>query len=102
LRLSLFCCGTPVINEDIYLELLELLELYCELLIARFGLLEQAYVHPITRCAPHLTGSSSAREPDAAVAEGVCAIIHAAPRTEIKGALPQPSYLAALTIPPAR
>jgi vacuolar protein sorting-associated protein IST1 len=30
-----------VINEDIYLELLELLELYCELLIARFGLVEQ-------------------------------------------------------------
>ena len=30
-----------VINEDIYVELLELLELYCELLIARFGLLDQ-------------------------------------------------------------
>lgn len=30
-----------VINEDINLELLELLELYCELLIARFGLLDQ-------------------------------------------------------------
>jgi len=30
-----------VINEDIHLELLELLELYCELLIARFGLVEQ-------------------------------------------------------------
>jgi vacuolar protein sorting-associated protein IST1 len=29
-----------VINEDIYLEILELLELYCELLIARFGLVE--------------------------------------------------------------
>jgi vacuolar protein sorting-associated protein IST1 len=29
-----------VINEDIYLELLELLELYCELLIARFGLVD--------------------------------------------------------------
>jgi vacuolar protein sorting-associated protein IST1 len=29
-----------VINEDIYLELLELLELYCELLLARFGLVE--------------------------------------------------------------
>ena len=33
-------CG-PVINEDVYVELLELLELYCELLIARFGLLDQ-------------------------------------------------------------
>lgn len=31
----------PVINEDVYVELLEILELYCELLIARFGLLDQ-------------------------------------------------------------
>ena len=30
-----------VINEDIYIELLELLELHCELVIARFGLLDQ-------------------------------------------------------------
>lgn len=30
-----------VINEDIHVELLELLELYCELLLARFGLFEQ-------------------------------------------------------------
>jgi len=30
-----------IINEDIHVELLELLELYCELLIARFGLLDQ-------------------------------------------------------------
>ncbi|KZV67655.1 hypothetical protein PENSPDRAFT_653949 [Peniophora sp. CONT] len=56
-----------IINEDVHLELLELLELYCELLIARFGLLEQ-----------------SSREPDAAVSEGVNAVILAAPRTEIK------------------
>jgi hypothetical protein len=33
-----------VINEDIYVELLELLELYCELLLARFGLLDLKYV----------------------------------------------------------
>ena len=33
--------GTQVIHEDIHVELLELLELYCELLLARFGLLEQ-------------------------------------------------------------
>lgn len=32
---------TAVIHEDIQIELLELLELYCELLIARFGLLDQ-------------------------------------------------------------
>lgn len=56
-----------IINEDIYLELLELLELYCELLIARFGLVEV-----------------NAREPDPAISEGVCSIIYAAPRTELK------------------
>ncbi len=33
-----------MINEDIHVELLELLELYCELLLARFGLLDQKYV----------------------------------------------------------
>ncbi|KAI0257292.1 regulator of Vps4 activity in the MVB pathway-domain-containing protein [Lactifluus subvellereus] len=56
-----------IINEDIYLELLELLELYCELLIARFGLVEL-----------------NTREPDPAVSEGICSIIYAAPRTELK------------------
>lgn len=56
-----------VINEDIHVELLELLELYCELLLARFGVLDQ-----------------NSREPDPGVAEGVCSIIFAAPRTELK------------------
>jgi len=56
-----------IINEDIHVELLELLELYCELLIARFGLLDQ-----------------NARDPDPGVSEGICAIIYAAPRTELK------------------
>ncbi|KAF8433516.1 DUF292-domain-containing protein [Boletus edulis BED1] len=56
-----------VINEDINLELLELLELYCELLIARFGLLDQ-----------------NTREPDQGIKEGVCAIIYAAQRIEVK------------------
>ncbi|KAF8915103.1 regulator of Vps4 activity in the MVB pathway-domain-containing protein [Mucidula mucida] len=56
-----------IINEDIHIELLELLELYCELLVARFGILDM-----------------NSREPDPAVAEGVCAIIYAAPRTELK------------------
>ncbi|KAG8971873.1 hypothetical protein FRC05_010540 [Tulasnella sp. 425] len=31
-----------MINEDIHVELLELLELYCELLIARFGILDNS------------------------------------------------------------
>ncbi|CAE6367482.1 unnamed protein product [Rhizoctonia solani] len=56
-----------IINEDIHNELLELLELYCELLVARFGLLDM-----------------NTREPDPGVKEGVCSIIHAAPRTEFK------------------
>ncbi|KAG1754746.1 DUF292-domain-containing protein [Suillus paluster] len=56
-----------VINEDVNLELYELLELYCELLIARFGLLDQ-----------------NTRDPDPGISEGVCSIIYAAPRTEVK------------------
>ncbi|KJA28624.1 hypothetical protein HYPSUDRAFT_34079 [Hypholoma sublateritium FD-334 SS-4] len=56
-----------IINEDIYVELLELMELYCELLLARFGLLDQ-----------------NLREPDPGVSEGVCAVIHASQRTELK------------------
>lgn len=49
--------GLLVINEDIYVELLELLELYCELLIARFGLLDQKLVR--TSLAPHQSRSFS-------------------------------------------
>jgi vacuolar protein sorting-associated protein IST1 len=30
-----------IIREDLFVEMLEILELYCELLLARFGLLEQ-------------------------------------------------------------
>ncbi|GJJ13403.1 hypothetical protein Clacol_007657 [Clathrus columnatus] len=56
-----------IINEDIHVELLELLELYCELLIARFGLLDL-----------------SGKEPDPGIHEAVCSIIYAAPRTELK------------------
>ncbi|KAF9531823.1 regulator of Vps4 activity in the MVB pathway-domain-containing protein [Crepidotus variabilis] len=56
-----------IINEDVHVELLELLELYCELLLARFGLLDM-----------------NTREPDPGISEGVCSIIQAATRTEIK------------------
>lgn len=41
---SLLLPNRTVIHEDINVELLELLELYCELLLARFGLLEQKQV----------------------------------------------------------
>jgi len=71
------------------------LELYCELLLARFGLLEQKFVTisktvmyanpPLTRLSVALI---STKEPDPGIVEGVCCIIHAAPRTELKGATP--------------
>ncbi|KAG8854850.1 hypothetical protein FRB91_003012 [Serendipita sp. 411] len=56
-----------IIHDDIHVELLEIIELYCELLTARFGLLD-----------------NSSKEPDPGVYEAICAIIHAAPRTELK------------------
>ncbi|GAA95796.1 hypothetical protein E5Q_02453 [Mixia osmundae IAM 14324] len=55
-----------VIANDISIELLELMDLYCELLTARFGLLE------------------TQREVDAGIAEAVNGIIYAAPRTELR------------------
>lgn len=54
-----------IIREDINVELLEILELYCELLLARIGLLDQ-------------------RECDPGLEEAVKTIIYTAPRTEIK------------------
>lgn len=54
-----------IIRSDITTELLEILELYCELLLARIGLLE-------------------AKECDPGLEEPVKSIIYAAPRTEIK------------------
>lgn len=55
-----------IIRNDINVELLEILELYCELLLARIGLL--------------LDG----KDCDAGLEEAVCTVIYAAPRTEIK------------------
>lgn len=55
-----------IMQEDLMCELLELLELFCEVLLARFGLLE------------------TIKEIDPAVSEAVASIIHAAPRTELK------------------
>ncbi|GAA5976068.1 hypothetical protein JCM10908_005375 [Rhodotorula pacifica] len=55
-----------LLAEDLYVELLEVLELYCELLLARFGLLE------------------TVKEIDPGVQEAVAGIIHAAPRTELR------------------
>ncbi|KAF9926701.1 hypothetical protein FBU30_003777 [Linnemannia zychae] len=55
-----------IIREDFSSEALEIIELYCELLLARFGLLEQ-----MKTCDP-------------AIIEAVNTVIYAAPRSEIK------------------
>ncbi|WVQ79483.1 hypothetical protein IAT38_001582 [Cryptococcus sp. DSM 104549] len=57
-----------LIQDDIYVELLEVLELYAEMLQARFNLLD----------------ASSEPEPDPSISDAVCAIVYAAPRTELK------------------
>ena len=54
-----------IIRSDISTELLEVLELYCELLLARTGLLE-------------------AKECDPGLEEAIKSIIYAAPRTDVK------------------
>lgn len=66
-----------IIRSDIATELHEILELYCELLLARSQLLEQAPT-------PSSASSSSSIPLDPALEEAVRSIIYAAPRTEIK------------------
>ncbi|CBQ73739.1 conserved hypothetical protein [Sporisorium reilianum SRZ2] len=56
-----------IISEDIHLELLELMELYAETLLARFALLDLP-----------------TREADVSILPALASIIHAAPRTELK------------------
>ncbi|CAO1629750.1 unnamed protein product [Parajaminaea phylloscopi] len=56
-----------MIAEDIHIELLEILELYCETVLARFALLD-------------LPG----RDPEPSLVEPVAAIIHCAPRVELR------------------
>ncbi|KAF8311800.1 regulator of Vps4 activity in the MVB pathway-domain-containing protein [Cantharellus anzutake] len=58
-----------IIHDDTYIELLEVLELYSEILLARFGLLENG---------------SGFREPDPSISEVIIGIVHSAHRTEIK------------------
>ncbi|KAK6331530.1 hypothetical protein TWF730_004606 [Orbilia blumenaviensis] len=54
-----------IIREDINVELLEILELYCELLLARIGLME-------------------AKDVDPGLEEAIQSVIYAAPRTDVK------------------
>ncbi|KAJ3106320.1 hypothetical protein HDU97_006518 [Phlyctochytrium planicorne] len=55
-----------IIREDFVIEAMEILELYCEMLLARFGLLEEM------------------RHCDPSIAEAVNTIIYAAPRCDVK------------------
>ncbi|RIA90576.1 regulator of Vps4 activity in the MVB pathway-domain-containing protein [Glomus cerebriforme] len=55
-----------IIREDYFIEAMEMLELYCELLMARFGLIEQ-----MKHCDP-------------TISEAVNTLIYSAPRSEIK------------------
>ncbi|KAF9315677.1 hypothetical protein BG003_002809 [Podila horticola] len=66
-----------IIREDFSTEALEIIELYCELLLARFGLLEQ-----LKNCDP-------------AILEAVNTILYAAPRSEVKELLLVRDQLAA-------
>ncbi|PWN51808.1 DUF292-domain-containing protein [Violaceomyces palustris] len=56
-----------IIAEDIHIELLELMELYSEMLLARFALLDM-----------------NTREPEPSLLPAISSIIHASPRTELK------------------
>ncbi|KAF1939841.1 increased sodium tolerance protein-like protein 1 [Clathrospora elynae] len=67
-----------IIRSDITTELHEILELYCELLLARSQLLESQ----VSSSAPSSTASSTLLDP--ALEEAVRSIIYAAPRTEVK------------------
>ncbi|ODO00528.1 hypothetical protein L198_02847 [Cryptococcus wingfieldii CBS 7118] len=60
-----------LIQDDIGVEVLEVLELYCEKLQARFNMLDASTQY-------------SGTEPDASISDAVCAIVYAAPRTELK------------------
>ncbi|KAF9280519.1 hypothetical protein BGZ68_007188 [Mortierella alpina] len=72
-----------IIREDFSNEALEIIELYCELLLARFGLLEQ------------LKYDTSVMNCDPAITEAVNTIIYAAPRSEVKELLLVRDQLAA-------
>ena len=78
-----------IIRSDLLTELHEILELYCELLLARSGLLENT-------TGLYTTGGGSSgsggkkdaavplEELDSGIYEAVVVLVHAAPRTEIK------------------
>lgn len=74
-----------IIRSDLLTELHEILELYCELLLARSGLLENTSA--VNASGKPLTGKDAVvplEELDSGIYEAVVVIVHAAPRTEIR------------------
>jgi len=84
-----------IIREDFNMEALEIIELYCEMLLARFGMIEQMkYVaqrrsrggppqhgstfSPVASC-----GSLVGRDLDPSIEEAVFSLCYAAPRVEV-------------------
>jgi vacuolar protein sorting-associated protein IST1 len=67
-----------IIRSDLLTELHEILELYCELLLARIGLLDSL---PLTT---HASSAPTTAPLDPGLEEAVRCIIYAAPRTEIR------------------
>lgn len=61
-----------LINTDVHIELLELLELYTDTLLARFALLE------------HSLGAAPPSDPDPALADALAAVLYASPQTELR------------------
>ncbi|KAF2203120.1 DUF292-domain-containing protein [Delitschia confertaspora ATCC 74209] len=70
-----------IIRSDITTELHEMLELYCELVLARSQLLEPPS-SPYSSPAPK--DASTTQTLDPALNEAICSLIYAAPRTEVK------------------
>jgi len=69
-----------IIRSDIATELHEVLELYCELLLARITLLDPTNPLP----SPSGKAGSGIAPPDPGLVEAVKSLVYAAPRTEIK------------------
>ncbi|CAA9959238.1 Ist1 multi-domain protein [Pyrenophora teres f. maculata] len=73
-----------IIRTDITTELHEILELYCELLLARSQLLESQVSSSNTTTTTTSAAAATSGMLDPALEEAVRSIIYAAPRTEIK------------------
>ncbi|OWB68559.1 hypothetical protein B5S33_g4844 [[Candida] boidinii] len=70
-----------IIRDDILVELLEYLELYCELLLARINLLISPTATPVI---PHDDKQKEIPKPNPGLEEAIQSIIFATPYTEVK------------------